>query len=476
MANPNIVYILADDLGYGDLSCLNPDSRIHTPNHDRIAREGITFTDSHSNSAVCTPTRYGVLTGRYCWRSRLKAGVLWGYSPPLIENGRMTVASLLKQQNYTTACIGKWHLGLGWTTDPPVELTDQMHSDHHGIRFDQPLDAGPHTVGFDYSYVIPASLDMAPYCYIENGKVVEPQIRMSADSQRPKMWRGGATSIGFEHETCLLELTRRAEGFIADHASKYQDKPFFLYFPTPSPHTPHVPRTPFVGKSDAGNYGDFVIEHDWSVGQILNALDRHGLADNTLVIVTSDNGPHKEPLHLEEQFGHHSTYIYRGQKSDCWDGGHRIPFLARWPGHIPSGSVCDQTICLTDLLATVADMVDVRLPDEAGEDSISILPLLTGKVDQPVRDFVVHHGIDGDFAIRAGRWKLIACAHSGGWSLPANRVAADAPPMQLYDMHDDPREQHNLYHQRPDVVARLAAMLNRCRQSDDDTSPASRPT
>jgi arylsulfatase A len=449
---PNIVYILADDLGFGDLSCLNPDSRIPTPHMDAAAAQGMTFTDAHSNSAVCTPTRYGVLTGRYCWRGRLKSGVLMGYDEPLIEPDRLTVASLLRSRGYQTACIGKWHLGLGWSWRDAAQKQ---------VDYDRPLSAGPHTVGFDYSCILPASLDMPPYCYVEDGRVVEPPTRQVTDSPRPAFWRGGEAAAGFDHSTCLLEFTCRAEAFIAAQARS--DQPFFLYFATPSPHTPHVPREPFRGRSRAGSYGDFVVEHDWSVGRVLAAIDRAGLADRTLVIITSDNGAHVRGggFDLQRETGHASSHIYRGQKSDAWDGGHRVPFIARWPGTVPAGTQCDRLTCLTDLMATAADVAAAELPTDAGEDSTSILPLLRDPKAPPVRASVIHHSISGKFAIRHGRWKLVLCTGSGGWSQPDADPAADAPAMQLYDMHADPSEQTNMIGRFPEISRELHAMLQR---------------
>jgi arylsulfatase A-like enzyme len=465
---PNIIYILADDLGYGDVAWLNDESKIPTPHMDRIASSGMTFTDCHSNSAVCTPTRYGVLTGRYAWRGRLKSGVLWGYSAPLIEPGRLTVASMLRNCGYATACIGKWHLGLGWHLRDGGQVTEQMTGvEDPGVDFAQRLTAGPHTVGFDYSCILPASLDMAPYCYIENGRVIEPTMRQVPQSPRPKMWRAGATCLGFEHETCLLELTRRAETYIARQQALCPDRPFFLYLPLPSPHTPHVPRPPFVGASGAGAYGDYVVEHDWSVGRIMEALDRHGLTENTLVIVTSDNGPHVRGAGFDYQreYGHSSTGIFRGQKSDAWDGGHRVPFFARWPGVIAPGSTCAQPICLTDLLATCAAITGQTLPADAGEDSFNLLPWFDQNQDAPGRPATIHHSMDGRFAIRDKQWKLIECRGSGGWSLPEEEVEAHAPPGQLYDLDADPSEQRNLYEDQPDVVAGLSDTLERMRSS-----------
>ena len=470
---PNIVYILADDMGYGDLSCLNADSKIPTANMDRLAAGGMIFTDAHANSAVCTPTRYGVLTGRYCWRGRLQSGVLRGYDRMLIERGRLTVASLLRGHGYATACIGKWHLGLGWALRAGAAPVDRDGCEEDpGVDFTAPLSEGPHTVGFDQSCIIPSSLDIPPYCYVEDGRAAEPPTEHIEASPRPAFWRAGAIAPSFTHEGCLLHLTERAEAFIDRCAAGHPARPFFLFFPTPSPHTPHVPREPFRGKSRAGEYGDLVVETDWSVGRVVEALRRNRLLDETLLIVTSDNGCHSEPIRLWERYGHLGNYIFRGQKSDAWDGGHRIPFIAHWPRRIRAGSVCAETICLTDLLATCAAVVGAELPDDAGEDSSDLLPTLVGDAPGPGRPATVHHSIRGKFAVRQGPWKLVCCRGSGGWSLPEEDVPADAPPAQLYHMDDDPRELVNLFADRPDVAARLLDVLDRFRR--EGRSAASR--
>jgi arylsulfatase A-like enzyme len=366
---PNIVLIFADDWGYGDLSCLNPQSRIPTPHTDALARQGTVFTDAHSCSAVCTPSRYGLLTGRYAWRSRLKEGVLLGFSRELIEPGRLTMATLLQRAGYHTACIGKWHLGLGWTlrSGEPVPLAYNAPADP-GVAYDRPLFAGPHTVGFDYSFILPASLDMAPYVYIENGVVMEAPGHVCESSPRPAYWRGGPIAPGFQHKTCLLECTRRAEAFLAHAAQREPERPFFLYLPLPSPHTPHVPRAPFRGRSRCGAYGDYVVEHDWAIGRVVAALDRHGLREHTMVVVTSDNGAHMRGLDFdfEREYGHRSSGRFRGQKSDAWEGGHRVPFIVSWPGHTPPGSCCDCLISQTDCLATMAELLELPLSEGGG--------------------------------------------------------------------------------------------------------------
>ena len=458
LRRPNIVYIVADDMGYGDPGCFNPDSKIPTPHMDRLALEGMRFTDAHSGSAVCTPTRYGILTGRYAWRSRLKAHVLWGYSPPLIEPGRMTVASLLGDQGYHTGCVGKWHLGLGWATTDGVTPGDGSNETGENIDYSRPLTDGPTTHGFDYFFGIPASLDMVPYVYVENDRVTASPTEWTEGMGGLAFYRAGPAAPGFDHEQVLPTLTEKAVTFIERHHEDRPADPFFLYFPLPSPHTPVLPTPEYQGRSGAGPYGDFVAQTDGTVGEILEALDRLGLTDDTLVIVTSDNGSTMTPM---EEYEHLPNDGLRGRKSDVWDGGHRIPFLARWPGVVPAGSTCDETICLTDLLATCAELTGAPLSADAGEDSWSVLPALEGGSPGPLREATVHHSIEGMFAVRQGRWKLIEGRGSGGWT-PGGED--DEAPGQLYDMVADIDEGTNLYGQRPDIVAELTALLDRYRR------------
>ncbi|MBN1342099.1 MAG: arylsulfatase [Phycisphaerae bacterium] len=451
-SKPNIVFIMADDLGCGDLGCYNKVSKVPTPNMDRLAADGIRFADAHTPSSVCTPTRYGVLTGRYCWRSRLKRGVLDGYSPCLIEPGRMTVASLLKERGYATACVGKWHLGLG----------DGKRTD-----YGKPLRPGPTTVGFDYFFGIPASLDMPPYVFIENDRPVEPASeQIHASEHRRKggggFWRKGDIAPGFKHADVLPTLTRKAIEYVETRAKESPGKPFFLYLPLTAPHTPWLPTEEFRGRSKAGYYGDFVAQVDASVGQVMAALDRLKLSDNTLLFVTSDNGAHWTPNDKKE-FDHLANGPYRGQKADIWDGGHRVAFLARWPGRIKKGATSIQTICLTDLMATCAAVVGAELPEDAGEDSFSLLPALLGEDGgKPIREAVVHHSISGMFAIRQGPWKLALGRGSGGFSAPRTiKPKPGEPKGQLYDLTEDVAETRNLYQDRPEIVKRLAELLDR---------------
>ena len=452
-SRPNIVYILADDLGYGDVSYLNKDSKIHTPHLDQLAKDGMVFTDAHSGSAVCTPTRYGILTGRYCWRSRLKRGVLHGPSEHLIEDGRMTVASMLKENGYHTGCIGKWHLGWDW----------QKNNGQTGdIDFTKPVRNGPSTKGFDYSFCIPASLDMPPYVYVENDRVTAVPNRIVEGKKDKLLMREGLTGADFNHIDVLATLTQKAVSYIEQRAGQKTPTPFFLYFPLTAPHTPILPTKEFQGKSGTNEYGDFVLQVDWTVGQVMNALKKHGFEKDTLIIFTSDNGCSPKADFAElARFGHDPSYVFRGHKADIFEGGHRIPFIARWPGHIQAGAECDDTICLTDLMATAAAIVGLTLPDNAGEDSVSILPDLLGTATRPVREATVHHSVNGSFSIRQGQWKLELCPGSGGWSAPkpGSKEAKQLPPLQLYDLSVDIGETTNVQDKHPDVVKRLTALL-----------------
>ena len=445
----NIVYVLADDLGYGDLSCLNEHSKIHTPNLDRLAREGMIFTDAHSGSAVCTPTRYGVLTGRYSWRSRLKQGVLGGYSSHLIDPDRLTVAGYLKQHGYHTACIGKWHLGWDWARKEGKKEVD----------FTRPVKNGPDANGFDYYYAHCGSLDMAPYVYVENGRVTAQPDRVTESEDKYGWWRKGPTGTDFDHTDVLPNFTRRAVTYIREQAARR--RPFFLYLPLPAPHTPILPTEEFQGKSGLNPYGDFVMMVDHCMGMIQRAVDESDVRDNTLIVFTADNGCSPE-ADFEElaQKHHHPSYKYRGYKADIYEGGHRVPFIVRWPAKVKAGSTCDYTICLTDLLATCADLLGDDLPDNAGEDSVSILPYLDGSATRSLREATVHHSIRGHFAIRQGRWKLALCPGSGGWSAPKPGEAPEgAPPVQLYDLSQDVAETENVQDRHPEIVERLTALL-----------------
>jgi arylsulfatase A-like enzyme len=445
--HPGIVLILADDLGAGDLRCYNPGSKIPTPHADRLAAEGMRFTDMHSPSSVCTPTRYGLLTGRYGWRTTLQKGTLEGYDPLLIETNRLTLAALLQRAGYDTACIGKWHLGLG--SRKPTD-------------YSAPLRPGPREVGFDYFFGIAASLDMPPYVFLENdGVTAPPTNRIGASQMRRNggagFWRAGDIAPGFRHEDVLPSLTEKAVTWLRQRGP---GRPFFLYLPLNAPHTPWMPVASSQGRSGAGYYGDFVSAVDDTIGRVRAVLAETGLEDNTLFIVTSDNGAHWLPSDIG-QFRHRANAWMRGQKGDLWEGGHRVPFIARWPGRIRAGAVVAELLCLTDVMATVADLVGQTLPREAAEDSFSFAPLLRGQLGgRPVRPSIVHHSVDGTFAIREGFWKLCLGLGSHGFSEPRVETNAPGGPLgQLYDLASDREERTNLWSRNPALVSRLTQLL-----------------
>lgn len=455
---PNVVYIFADDMGYGDVSCLNENAKWKTVNLDKLASEGMRCTDAHSSSAVCTPSRYSVMTGRYNWRSTLKQGVTGGYSQPILEKDRLTVASMLKVQGYKTACVGKWHLGLEWPLkDGGIASTYQ---DEEQVDFNSPITDGPINHGFDYYYGISASLDMPPYVYIENDKMTASSVSHMDQIPGKKYMRAGVIGDDFKPEEVLPTITDKVVELIDGFAK--QVDPFFIYFPLPAPHTPILPIPEFQGKSGTNEYGDFCLQVDDTVGRVMNALERNGLTENTIVIFTADNGC--SPMaDFEElaQFDHNPSYVFRGHKADIFEGGHRIPFVMRWPETITPGRISDQTFCLTDLTATMADITGYELPDNAAEDSVSNLPIWDGSASEPVREAVVHHSINGSFSIRKGNWKLEMCPGSGGWSdpKPNSEEVKTLPPIQLYDLSTDIGETTNVQDEHPEIVEELKALL-----------------
>ena len=446
--HPNIVFIMADDLGFGDVTCYNPDSKIPTPNIDRLAAQGISFTDAHSPSSVCTPTRYGVLTGRYCWRSRLKRGVFGGFDRPLIEKDRLTVASLLKKHGYGTACIGKWHLGIDWT----LKAGARRQNDET-IDFSRPIISGPNELGFDRFFGTSAcTTDDPPFCFIDDNRTIGIPKPVS-DQDPADEGRTLHMVPGWRHEDADTRYTAEAIDFVEKHVKKRPNDPFFLYFPVSVPHIPWLPPDFVKGKSQAGPRGDQVVLMDWIVGQIAKTLDKLNITDDTLLIFTSDNGPR------EGVNGHKSAGPLRGLKGEIWEGGHRVPFIARWPGKIKPGSTSTQVTCLTDLMATCAAIVEADLPPDAGQDSYNMLPALLGeKLDAPIRQAIVHHSGAGVFAIRQGNWKLILESKGSGYH--------DGPPKpgspgQLYNLADDPYEKNDLWDLHYDVVSRLSHLLIR---------------
>lgn len=449
---PNIVVILADDLGLGDVGATYPRCKIPTPHLNRLASQGMIFLDAHSGSSVCTPTRYGLLTGRYCWRSPLKSGVLFGYSPRLIEPGRQTVASLLKANGYHTACIGKWHLGMDWPlNEGGIASSD---ADARNVDYTKPILNGPLTVGFAEYIGISASLDMPPFIWIHNDRTVGlPTVE--------KTWiRKGLAHPDFEPSNVLPEIGKKTVAYLAERATK--SEPFFLYVPLTSPHTPIVPTAAWQGKSGLNAYADFVMETDAVVGNILEALETFKLAENTLVIFTSDNGcsPQANIPELHKK-GHDPSAGFRGHKADIFEGGHRVPFIVRWPGVVRPGSSSQHLVCLTDIARTATEAAGVPMPADSGEDSFSLIPILKGEENPAVRDHLVHHSINGSFAIREPRWKLNLCPDSGGWSppRPGRDDTSSLPRVQLYNLNADPAETNNLASAYPELVTRLTKRL-----------------
>ncbi len=467
-AAPNLVVLLADDLGYGDVGVYNPRSRIPTPNLDRLAGQGIRFTDAHTPDGVCSPTRYALLTGRYAWRTRLKKGVLNGASAPLIAADRLTLAGMLRERGYAAGVVGKWHLGFEW---PLLDASQPQTVEN--VDWSQPLADGPLQHGFSYQF----GLGKPAWTFVENGRVLaRPSVRFDLTHLPVYLMGGnnnkGVKAAGFEFERMLPRFAEEAVGFIQRSAAAKQ--PFFLFFTPIAPHRPVVPNKDFAGKSAAGLYGDFVAEFDWAAGEIMAALDRSGVAEETLVIVTSDNGPEVDAYRRALEYDHYSMGELRGVKRDLWEGGHRVPFIARWPGKIPADSIQSEVICLTDLMATVAGLIDYALPENAAEDSYDVSRALFGeKLAQPIREATVHHGSKGWFGIRQGAWVLID--HPTGdnnspgrnaepqWFRRERMAEAHDKPVELFNLGEDRAQRTNLAAARPEKVAALQALLERYR-------------
>ncbi len=444
---PHVLIILVDDMGYGDPGCYNAKSKIATPNIDRLAREGMRFTDAHAPGPLCHVSRYGLLTGRYPWRTDVS---VWPQKP-LIAEGQLTVASLLRSQGYRTAMVGKWHLGFAEDS------------------YDKPLPGGPIDCGFDSFFGMRASTDIPPYFYIRGDRAVAPPTDNIAANKsagwspiQGEFWREGGIAPGLALKDALPRLTDEALAVIG--AQPDAKKPLMLYLAYTAPHTPWLPSAEFAGKSGAGMYGDFAMMVDAAIGRVLAALDKADMAKDTLVVFTSDNGPVWYEADAK-RLGHSSAGGWRGMKADAWEGGHRMPFIVRWPGRVKAGTVSEQTICFTDLMATFAEVCGAKLPDGAGPDSFSFLPVLEGKqpAGQPIRGPIVMEA--GSAAsmklIRSGDWKLITGLGSGGFTQPRTiKPKPGEPDLQLYSLRDDPAETTNLAGKLPEKVAELLALLN----------------
>ncbi|HET9571574.1 MAG TPA: arylsulfatase [Bacteroidales bacterium] len=449
---PNIIVILADDLGYGDLSCNNEHSKINTPNIDRIASQGVRFTDGHTSSAVSSPTRYGLLTGRYNWRSTLKSGVLNGYSAPLITQGRETIASMLQKNGYATGCFGKWHLGWTWSG---------IENGNTNVDFSKKITNGPTSLGFDTYLGFCGSLDMPPYVWVKDDMPTMVPTKYT-QSEGQAMWRKGLTSDDFVHNQALLVITDKTKQFI--HEKSHQDKPFFVYMPLSAPHTPILPIGSHIGKSGLENpYADFVLMVDSIVGEITLQLKKDGISENTMLVFISDNGcsPSADFVQLLSK-GHNPSYIFRGNKADIFEGGHRVPYIVSYPKAVTPG-VSDQIVCTTDLFATFADLIGDKYGDNTAEDSYSFMKALKLTTSAPQREYLVSHSINGSFAIRKGDWKVAFCPSSGGWSFPRpekdTSIIKGLPKVQLYNLKTDIHEDHNLQAEYPKMVDEFRSIL-----------------
>jgi arylsulfatase A-like enzyme len=451
---------MADDMGYGDVACYNPKSLIPTPEIDQLAKEGMKFTDAHSPSAVCTPTRYALLTGRYAWRGLLKRGVIEGNHTPVIEDGRETIPSFLQKQGYTTACVGKWHLGMIFqnTEGKPAPIeSDTEDGYQYDIDFTKPVLSGPKQQGFNYSYVTPGCpTDDIFNFWVENGNII-------GDIIEEDQWY---ISEGWQHESVDTLILKKGIEFVEDHLKSGSEDPFFLYLPLSVPHIPWDPPEFVKGKSEAGNRGDQCVLADWIVGQMNAYLAKKNLINNTIFIFTSDNGPN--PNDPTSTKGHTPVAKFKGSKGMIWEGGHRIPFIVRWPGKISPGAINDQSIGLMDMFRTFAAINAVEIPDDVAEDSYNILPYWLGEaIDQPIREDIIHHSGAGVFAIREGKWKLIIGTEEGGYLSGGPEKSA---PGQLYDMDNDPFEQNNLFAKEPEMVKHLTDLLEKYKNQGHSRS------
>ncbi|MCC5930957.1 MAG: arylsulfatase [Cyclobacteriaceae bacterium] len=478
---PNIIIIFADDMGYGDVSALNPLAKTRTPYIDRLIEQSLVFTEAHSSASVCTPSRYGLLTGKYAFRHAPASSGIWGFHKPVIESERETMASLLKKAGYQTACIGKWHLGLDWKTrDGSAQAALDSETGYSNVDYSQAVHGSPNDYGFDYSFIHPASLDIPPYLFLRNGKAIDAEMILTTDHYPARLehtvyswdkkhtdekavywekgvwWRQGEMSVSFRVEDCHSEILKEAREYI-NRQSK--ETPFFLYLPLTGPHTPWMPTPAFEGKSGIGKYGDFVFDIDDAVKQVSEALKMNNLDKNTMIVFASDNGAYW-PQEEIELHNHDSNEGRRGQKGDVWDGGHRVPLIIHWPAGIEKSMLSHQLVSLTDLFATFAELIGVTPEPCSGEDSYSFYAALNGEVDMTIRPEMIHHSSRGMYAIRKGDWKYIDGLGSGGFTHPAVEAAQDAGPQgQLYHLATDPGEMNNVYLNYPEIVRELKSLL-----------------
>lgn len=497
---PNIIIIFADDMGYGDVSALNPKAKTLTPAIDQMAETGLVFTEAHASASVCTPSRYGLLTGRYAFRNRVKGGNVGGFNRSVFDPERKTVGHLLKNAGFTTAAIGKWHLGFDWA---PLNEDETPHMDkntkYSNVDYSKPIKYGPNHYGFDYSFIHPASLDIPPYLFLRNGQAIDDQMILSSDVYPLRLetteyswdkkhteegdiywdkgvwWRNGEMAESFRIEECLGDIVADGADFIERHVSEQKNNPFFLYLSLTGPHTPWVPEDQFKGKSSVDTYGDFILTIDNVVRTINDQVKHLGIAENTMVIFATDNGGYwpEEEIILQQ---HNSNYGRRGQKGDIWDGGHRIPLVITWPSKISEPQQYDQLVSLTDLFATFADLTGQTMDNDSGEDSFSFLHVLNGNLSKPVRSSMIHHTSRRFFAIREGDWKYIDMLGSGGFTHPSFiDIEPGMPEGQLYNIKTDPLESTNLYFEHPEIVADLKYKIEEIKEAGHSRAMAEYP-
>ncbi len=476
---PNILFILADDLGYGDVACYNPESKVPTPNVDQLAAEGMLFTDAHSPSTVCTPTRYSILTGRMQFRTGM-GGVFTGAGGPcLIEKDRLTLPQMLRDKGYTTACIGKWHIGMSFFDKQGKRITDQTIEGVQQIDYTRPIPDAPIHRGFDtfFGTVCCPTTDWL-YAYINGDKIPVPPAKVIDRSTLPKHpysrdCRPGMVADNFDHEEVDLVFLKKSQEFLEQHVQTRPGKPFFLYHSMQAVHLPSFPSEQFKGSTQAGPHGDFIFEMDYIVGELMKTLDRLGVADNTLVIFASDNGPEvKTVINMRNTHNHDGARPWRGFKRDQWEGGHRTPFIVRWPGKVKAGTTSDQLLSLTDVMATCAEIVDAQFPNNAAEDSYNMLPVLLGTQGSvPVRKYMLQQTNTLKLSIRDGQWKYLDHQGSGGNKYnrhlkPYTLQDTDPEaPGQLFNLETDPGETTNLYSKHPEIVKSMKAQLEKFKSS-----------
>ncbi|MFC2166413.1 arylsulfatase [Acidobacteriota bacterium] len=459
-ARPNVVFIMADDMGWGDVEAYNPESLITTPNINRLAKEGLCFTDAHSCSALCSPTRYGILTGRFFWRTHKKHSLVMPYDPPVIPQERLTWSRLMKQCGYQTGFVGKWHLGLWYRSKKLQGFQRQYTMNEDEIDFCKTVVGGPCDLGFDYFFgTAGCSTSDAPYCFLENDSWVGiPSVHSSDELNKLPGFYPGLMTPDWNLEQVDVKLAEKATRFISNHKKEHPNKPFFLYYALSAPHIPWVTPEFICGASKEGPRGDMNALVDWCVGEVRQALETQGVLDDTLLIFTSDNGPRRGAN------GQKSAGPFRGYKNAAYEGGHRVPFIIRWPGKVKSGTHSDIPISLTDMMATFAEFLNYSLPDNAAEDSINILPAILAKDDQIIRRLALitdtggHVSELGNFSIRQGRWKLIEIN-------PQPSSVQKKTIFELYDIEKDPYETKNLAEVHSEILEKMAHLLQTCKQT-----------